>query len=310
AGFPTRAFITTAHRGQQRTHSSIANASGAGDPQLTTPGVGRADVWVFDPANMGMALGGSPIKIMTFFTDTPRALAVSPDKGTVYVAGFKTGNQTTTILEGMVCDGFNPHRPCVVDNGSISPGGNPGPATNFEGKQAPKVGLIVKFNKATQRWEDELGRDWSHAVRFRLPDRDVFAINANTLTETASFSHVGTTLFNMVTNPITGKLYVSNTEAFNHVRFEGPGIFAGQTVQGHLAETRVSIISGSTVITRHLNKHIDYTRLAGRPGFDPTAKNHSLSTPLEMVVTSDGRTLFLAAFGSSKIGVFDTVALE
>src|SRR5262249_44270750 len=36
AGFPTRAFITTAHRGQQRTHSSIANASGAGDPQLTT----------------------------------------------------------------------------------------------------------------------------------------------------------------------------------------------------------------------------------------------------------------------------------
>jgi hypothetical protein len=227
----------------------------------------------------------------------------------VYVAGFKTGNQTTTILEPMLCNGFNPHTPCTVDNGSVSPGGNPGPATNFEGKQAPKVGLIVKFNNNTQRWEDELGRNWNHAVRFRLPDRDVFAVNANTLAQTSVFAHVGTTLFNMVTNPVSGKLYVSNTEAFNNVRFEGPGIFGGSTVQGHLAETRVTVI-GPTVTPRHLNKHIDYTKLAGNPGFDPTAKNHSLSTPLDMAVTRDGRTLFLAAFGSSKIGVFDTTELE
>src|SRR4051794_36594397 len=34
----TRAFITTAHRGQNAPF----------DPQLTTPGVDRADVWVFD----------------------------------------------------------------------------------------------------------------------------------------------------------------------------------------------------------------------------------------------------------------------
>lgn len=309
AGSPTQAFIATAHRGQQRTHSSIADVPGAGDPQLTTSGVGRADVWVFNPANLGTALGGKPVRIMTFFTDTPRALAVSPDKATVYVAGFKTGNQTTTILEPMLCDGFNPHQPCVVDNGSVSPGGNPGPATNFEGKRAPKVGLIVKFNNNTQQWEDELGRNWNHAVRFRLPDRDVFAVNANTLAQTAVFAHVGTTLFNMITNPLSGKLYVSNTEAFNNVRFEGPGIFGGSTVQGHLAESRVTVI-GPTVTPRHLNKHIDYTKLAGRPGFDPTAKNHSLSTPLDMAVTRDGRTLYLAAFGSSKIGVFDTTSLE
>src|SRR6266478_5292336 len=53
AGNPARAFITTAHRGQQRTDSSIANVPGAGDPQLTTPGIPRADVWGFDPANLG-----------------------------------------------------------------------------------------------------------------------------------------------------------------------------------------------------------------------------------------------------------------
>src|SRR5262249_33488191 len=310
AGSPLRAFITTAHRGQQRTDSSIADVPGAGDPQLTTPGVGRADAWVFNPANLGTALGGKPVRILTFFTDTPRALAVSPDKGTVYVAGFKTGNQTTTVLEPMVCDGFDPHRPCTVDNGSTSPGGNPGPATNFEGKQAPKVGLIVKFNNSTQQWEDELGRNWNNAVKFSLPDRDVFSINANTLTQTASFEHVGTTLFNMATNPVNGKLYVSNSEAINNVRFEGPGNFGGSTVQGHLAEMRITVISGSTVAPRHLNKHIDYTKLAGDPGFDTTAKNHSLSTPTDMAVTSNGRTLFVDAFGSKKIGVFDTTALE
>jgi len=310
AGTPARVFITTAHRGQQRTDSSLSGVPGAGDPQLTTPGVGRADAWVFDPANLGTALGGRPLRIMTFFTDTPRALAVSPDKGTVYIAGFKTGNQTTTVLEPMLCDDFDPHEPCTVDNGSISPGGNPGPATNFEGKRAPKVGLIVKFNNSSQQWEDELGRNWNHAVRFRLPDRDVFAVNANTLAQTATFSHVGTTLFNMITNPANGQLYVSNTEAFNNVRFEGPGIFGGSTVQGHLAESRITVISGGSVMPRHLNKHIDYTKLAGDPGFDPTAKNHSLSTPLDMAITSDGRTLYLAAFGSSRIGVFDTAKLE
>jgi DNA-binding beta-propeller fold protein YncE len=310
AGSPARAFITTAHRGQHRTDPSIAGVPGTGDPQLTTPGIRRADVWVFDPSNLGTAFGGRPLKIMSFFTDTPRALAVSPDKRRVYVAGFKTGNQTTTIPEGMLCDGFDTSTSCVVEDGSISPGGNPGPATNVEGKPAPKVGLIVKFNNDTRQWEDELGRNWDHAIRFRLPDTDVFAIDANTLAQTEAYAHVGTTLFNMTTNPATGQLYVSNTEAFNHVRFEGPGIFGGSTVQGHLAETRITIVSDSGVKPRHLNKHLDYTRLAGRPGFDPTAKNYSLSTPLEMAVTSDGRTLYLAAFGSSKIGVFDTGTLE
>src|SRR5262249_49173514 len=125
-----------------------------------------------------------------------------------------------------------------------------------------------------------------------------------------AFAHVGTTLFNMVTNPANGELYVSNNEAQNLTRFEGPGVFGKSTVQGHLAEVRVTVISGSSVIPIHLNKHIDYTKLAGRPGFDPTAAQHSLSTPTEMVVSGDGKTLFLAAFGSSKVGVFDTTALR
>jgi DNA-binding beta-propeller fold protein YncE len=308
AGTPTRAFITTAHRGQQRTDPSIASVPGAGDPQMTTPGIPRADVWVFDPANLGTTAGGTPLSILSFFTDTPRALAVAPDGHTVYVAGFKTGNQTTTISQARVCTGFQPSKPCTLSDGSTSPGGNPGPVIDASGEPAPEVGLIVKFING--HWVDELNRIWDSSVRFTLPDTDVFSFDANTLKQTASFAHVGTTLFNMAANPVTGHLYVSNTDAINNVRFEGPGTFAGHTVQGHLAEARITVISGTTVTARHLNKHIDYTTLAGSPGFDPTARNHSLSMPLDMAVSRDGATLYVAAFGSSKIGVFKTSALE
>lgn len=310
AGTPSRAFITTAHRGQQRTDPSIASVPGAGDPQLTTPGIPRADVWVFDPSDLGSTFGGTPIRIMSFFTDTPRALAVSPDKNTVYVAGFKTGNQTTTIPQGRVCVGFKPDVPCTLPDGTVSPGGNPGPATDASGEPAPEVSLIVKYNEASGHWEDELHRVWDGSVRFKLPDTDVFAVDANALTQTWAYAHVGTTLFNMATNPVSGVLYVSNTESINNVRFEGPGTFAGHTVQGHLAESRITVISGSTVSPRHINKHIDYTKLAASAGFDPTAKSHSLSMPLDMSISSDGKKLYLAAFGSSKVGVFDTSTLE
>jgi DNA-binding beta-propeller fold protein YncE len=309
AGKPLRAFITTAHRGQHRTDPSIANVPGAGDPQLTTPGVGRADVWVFDPKTLGDTLGGTPVKILTFFSDTPRALAVSPDKSTVYAAAFNSGNQTTIVHQMMVCPGFNPKAPCGPP-GFQMPGGNPGPKTDAKGEPAPEVGLIVKFNNESGHWEDELGRNWDNAIRFKLPDRDVFSVDASTLAQKQAFAHVGTTLFNMVTNPKSGKLYVSNTEAFNQVRFEGPGKFGGSTVQGHLAEARISVISGSEVTPRHLNKHLNYKVLASDPAFDTTARNHSLATPLDMVVSQDGAKLYVAAFGSSKVGVFDTAALE
>src|SRR6185503_1081363 len=104
AGTNNYAFITTAHRGQQRVHPSIASVPGAGDPQLTTPGVGRADVWVFNPASLGTTLGATPVRIVTLFGDTPRALAVSPDRRTVYAAILQSGNQTTTANLEAVCD--------------------------------------------------------------------------------------------------------------------------------------------------------------------------------------------------------------
>jgi DNA-binding beta-propeller fold protein YncE len=309
AGSPARAFITTAHRGQQRTNPALAAVPGAGDPKLTTPGVDRADVWVFNPAGLGNDAGGVPLRIMTFFADTPRALAVSPDRNTVYVAAFKSGNETSSINEELVCDSFELAKTCVV-KGKTMPGGRLPPQTNADGKPAPKTGLIVKFNRTSGHWEDVIGRNWDAAVEFKLPDKDVFAVDANALTLKTSFAHVGTTLFNMVANPVTGALYVSNTESNNLTRFEGPGIYGKSTVQGKLALARVTVIANSAVSPRHLNKHIDYSKLVNDPGFDATAKNHSLATPLDMAVTKDGRTLYVTAYGSSRIGVFSTAELE
>jgi MYXO-CTERM domain-containing protein len=301
-----RAFITTAHRGQHRSHPSLAGVPGAGDPRLTTPGIGRADVWVFDAEELGAAIGGVPLQIVVLFGDTPRALAVSPDGGTVYAAVFHSGNRTAVVPEGAVCNGFDSAGPCQRD-GATMPGGLPGPRTNVDGDPAPETGLIVQYDPVADAWLDDEGRDWSGAIRFELPDYDVFAIDADTLDETAApIPHVGTTLFNMAINPATGTLYVSNTEARNLTRFEGPGEFGGSTVQGRLAEARITVIANGEANPRHLNRHIDYDVRPAPPG----TADHSLSMPLDLVVSGDGATLYVAAFGSSRVGVIDTASLE
>jgi hypothetical protein len=209
-----------------------------------------------------------------------------------------------------VCEGWDTKKTCVI-SGKTFPGGALGPKTNAAGKPAPKPGLIVKWNPATSHWEDLLGRIWDDAAQFSLPDRDVFAVDANTLEEKKSFQHVGTTLFNMAVNPVSGVLYVSNTESNNFQgRFEGSGKFGKSTTQGNIARTQVTVINDGRVQPRHLNKHIDYSKLAGAVGFDETARNHSLSSPMDMAVTQDGKTLYVTAFGSSKVGVFNTADIE
>jgi DNA-binding beta-propeller fold protein YncE len=289
-----RAFITTAHRGQNTPlHATI-------ETELQTEGIDRADVWVFDALNLGATLGGTPLTIVTLFGDTPRALAVSADNSTVYAAVFHSGNRTTTLIDGSIPDG------CEIA------GGLPEPCTDHLGVVQPEVGLIVRYNGAA--WVDELGRNWSSAVRFDLPDEDVFAIDAtqNPPVQIAGpggvYSGVGTVLFNMAVNPVSGKVYVSNTEAFNEVRFEGPGTFADTTVRGRLAESRVTVLDPGSVTPIHLNKHINYASCCEETP-NPT-NDKSLAFPVEMAVTSDGQTLYVAAFGSSKIGIFDTGDLE
>ena len=279
-----RAFITTAHRGQ----------NAAFDPQLTTPGIGRADVWVFDASIDDSSAGGSPLTILTLFTDTPRALTVSPDGNYVYAAGFKTGNQTTTIWESRV----------------TSTAGLPDPRVDSAEEEQPPVGLIVKFNGTS--WVDELNRSWNDYVRFSLPDKDVFVIDAKANPpvqvsgDNGFFSGVGTVLFNMATNPVSGAVYVSNTEAFNEKRFEGKGETHNYgTVRGRFLQNRITVLKNGNVLPRHLNKHLDFDECC-----DTDDKELTLAQPTDMAVSKDGEKLYVAAFGSGKIGVYDTKSLE
>jgi DNA-binding beta-propeller fold protein YncE len=284
----SRAFITTAHRGQ--------NGGDAYD--LQTQGVGRADVWVFDANNPGSALGGTRLTKLTFFADTPRALAVSADGTTVYAAAFNSGNQTTTVS------------PYAVK--TMYPNGMPGPATitvpGLGTIPQPPTGLVVKFNGA--HWVDAYGTVFDPFVKINLPDLDVFAIDASAPVPVAksgsAYAHVGTTLFNMAVNPQTGRVYVTNTEAHNDVRFEGhtPGF---TSVAGHITDSRITVIdpAAGTVTPHDLNPHVDYAQ----PG-TPAEKALSVAFPEGVSVSRDGTTLYTIAQGSQKLAIYQTADLE
>lgn len=307
AGTPQRAFITTAHRGQNSPDQR---------GEYETPGVGRADVWVFDAADPGASLGGEHETIVTLFGDRPRPLAVSPDGETVYAGIFRSGNRTTVITEGAVCRGGPEAGPCTI-RGVQVPGGVLGPRVNHQGVPAPDVGLIVEWDEEREAWVDEIGRDWSAAVPFDLPDYDVFEIAASAPVPEVTRQHsgVGTILFNMAVHPQSGALFVTNTEANNMTRFEGPGDFVRETeakaegepatLRGHLHESRVTIIDGETVTPRHLNPHIDYSLAVPPAG---TAER-SIAQPMGMAFSEDGERLYIAGFGSARVLVASVDAL-
>ncbi|MEM9388066.1 MAG: hypothetical protein AAGA68_23625 [Pseudomonadota bacterium] len=102
---------------------------------------------------------------------------------------------------------------------------------------------------------------------------------------------------------------MTNLEARNQVRFEGPGVLSGgETVRGHFIENRLTVIDldDRTVQPRHLNRHIDYDRFPGTE----SERERSLATPLAMAISDDGTTLWLAGMGSDKVASLDTQALE
>jgi DNA-binding beta-propeller fold protein YncE len=279
-----RAFVTAAHRGQ--------NLPGFSDQTLVTPGLGRADVWVFDASTLERSESLAPLTIVNLFSDTPRALATSADGRLVYAAAFMSGNQTTTVdwrsaLERKAAPHFN-----------------------ASGVPAPSTGVIVKFNG--QGWTDSTGKDYSDKVKFNLPDHDVFELDATADKPGVlrSFNHVGTTLFNLATHPSNGQLYVSNLEAKNDILFEGPGS-AGSTVRGRIAESRITAIDlkSGKVEPVHLNPHIDFSVPQGK-AVPATEKTKSLSSPTSLVVSPDGQHLYVAALGSAKVAQISVETLS
>ena len=282
-----KAFITTAHRGQ---NSPV-------DFAPLTPGIGRGDVWVYDTSAVDEALGEvAPIKIINLFGMPARALAVSPDGETVYAAIFNSGNQTAIV----------PHN-YRIGGPYETKTGKPDVQTDAAGVRLPNSGLIVKYDG--EHWRDLEGLNWDEFVHFDLPDYDIFEIDATeALPEVkVKHAHVGTSLFNIAVNPATGAVYVSNQEARNELRFEGKGERAErQTLRGRFIENRITVIKGGVVTPRDLNTHLSDDRPDGTA--DDNAR--SLAFPLQMQIDAQGENLYVAAFSSSKVGVFKVDKLE
>ena len=114
----------------------------------------------------------------------------------------------------------------------------------------------------------------------------------------------------MAVNPVSGKVYVSNTEARNECASRARAIFAGHTVRGHLHESRITVIERAA---RHAAPPEQAHRLhaaAARPSRTRENASQPRDARSGWRSASDGSTLYVAAFGSSKVGVFDTAALE
>ena len=240
----------------------------------------RDQVQIFDADNPAR----DPRSIDIFGSD-PRAMAYDPVRRRVYVAVFESGSPTTIVPRALV------HDPQAPWGGQLPPFD---PPLNPDLGSVPDNGVIVRWSGT--RWLDEQGGDWTPLVPWRLADLDVIRIDLDAFpTVDGHTSGVGTLLFDIAVAPATGDVYVTNTEALNHILFE-------PKLRGQFGRHRITRIPGGTgaAIPQHLNAHILYTQ----PGA-PSERALSLSQPGAMAIRSDGQEIFFTAQGSALLGVAD-----
>lgn len=254
--------------------------------------------------------------IVPLFGRVIRSLAVSNDGTKVYAVALLSGNQTTEIDANVIwgtapSGGLNTQRLLALGlNGiacpnNIHPPYPPHPAgiarsttlTDPPNGQQPPVGLVVKWDGATGTWRDDAGQDWTACLPFRLPDHDLFVIDAaSPANPVAMVDHLGTSLFEVSVNPANGRIYVPHTEARNNVRFEHP-----LGVGGHVVDDRLAIVNpaaGNAVTLVDLNRHINR---ASDPATNLAERQASLSQPGMMAWNAAGTFAWMTAIGSRKV---------
>ncbi len=290
--------------------ADVVFAGAAGDAFVTCS---QANVvQVFSQTDLSAPIAEIPIA-----GEDPRALGISPDGNTVYVAIFESGN-ASTILAGSSPFGVSSPVAAVGGIGSPYNGKTPPPndggfgfiPTFFPGNPfPPEVGVIVRKN-AAGLWVDDNGADWTSFVSganssygsrvpgWDLPDRDVFMIDANTRSVTGS----ATGLMNMVmalgVNPATGHVAVVGTDAINHIRFE-------PNVNGKFVRVNVGLFDpanpAATRVVKDLNDHLTYAT----PTVPMGQRLRSVGDPRAIVWNAAGTLGYVAGLGSNNIVLID-----
>lgn len=207
------------------------------------------------------------ISAIPVYGGSPRALAVSPDGSSVYAAFAISGNATT-----IVPDYLAPPQP---------------PPTNKKLPTPPQVGLIVSATNPK----------WRSYITFKMPDNDVVKITTGPFPIVSGYySGVGTINLGLAVNPVTGDLFVSNTDARNLTFFQ-------PTLRGHWVNNRITRIqvANGEVTPFDLNPKINYKILP-----NPAALKIALAQPTAVVFDPSGSFMYVAAFGTDRVAQVDT----
>jgi YVTN family beta-propeller protein len=217
-------------------------------------------VHVFD------AVTHAEVGTIPVFGKDPRSLAVSPDGAHVYAVIQRSGNGTTVVPEFLAPLPPSPTNPLLPT--------------------APNQSILVRADDPA----------WSVANPFTLPDNDIAEIDSATLQVTRYFPNVGTTNTGIAVHPVSGDLWVANTEARNLVRFE-------TALRGHAIDSRLTRITTgpSPVITPFdLNPGVNYNQLP-----NPGALTNALAEPFGVTIEASTGLVYTAAQGTDRIGVCD-----
>ena len=203
----------------------------------------------------------------------------------------------------------------------------------------PRTSIIVKWRNCVggsgSEWCDDNNNSWNNLLDsvaggggggtvMQMRDRDVAVIDADAATPsvTGYVQSAGTLNFGIAVNPSTQRLYVSNTDAQNSVRFESSleilgdgqgdedGVCEGAepctvSLNGHLVDTRITVATGTTVSGFvNLNPHINYSA-----DIATVDKTQSIGQPGGMAFNGAGTRLYAAAVLSRKVVVVDTSAV-
>ncbi|MDG1049104.1 MAG: hypothetical protein P8M11_00660 [Planctomycetota bacterium] len=293
-----------------RTADEPADVVFAGNPVRAFVSCSQPNlVQVFDPDAPGAPLAEVPLR-----AEEPRAMAVSPDGSTVHVAIFESGNGSTILAGGADLNNGTPEIPNVVSDptgpyGGQNPPPNDGasfaPAMRPGNPAPPAVGLIVKHD-GQGRWMDDNGGNWTDLVSgpdaarsgrpvgWRMADRDVASIDAQSLTVTYSGGLMNINMA-LAVHPVSESVTVVGTDGTNETRFE-------PNLDGVFLRVRLATVatSGSTTLV-DLNPHLDYST----SGVPQAERDLAVGDPRGIAWRADGGRAYITGMGSNNVVAID-----